>query len=101
MTVYGMASTVGVTLEMMIAHGRAVAQAASHACIVVDLPVGSYEESPSLAFRSAARIMAETGCAAVKLEGGAFMAESAAPYRRTRALEPQPSGSGSWRRASK
>ena len=44
MTVYGMASTVGVTQEMMIAHGRAVARAASHACVVVDLPFGSYEE---------------------------------------------------------
>ncbi|HET7883944.1 MAG TPA: 3-methyl-2-oxobutanoate hydroxymethyltransferase, partial [Acetobacteraceae bacterium] len=76
MTVYGMASTVGVTLEMMIAHGRAVAQAVSHTCVVVDLPFGSYEESPSQAFGAAARIMAETGCAAVKLEGGAVMAET-------------------------
>jgi 3-methyl-2-oxobutanoate hydroxymethyltransferase len=76
MTVYGMASTVGVTQEMMIAHGRAVSRVASHACIVVDLPFGSYEESPVQAFRTAARIMAETGCAAVKLEGGAVMAET-------------------------
>jgi 3-methyl-2-oxobutanoate hydroxymethyltransferase len=76
MTIYGMASTVGVTPEMMIAHGRAVAQAASHACVVVDLPFGSYEESPTQAFRTAARTMAETGCAAVKLEGGAVMAET-------------------------
>src|SRR5215470_10961739 len=59
MTIYGMASTVGVTPEMMIAHGRAVARAASHACVVVDLPFGSYEESPVQAFRTAARIMAE------------------------------------------
>src|SRR3954462_6452420 len=63
MTIYGMASTVGVTQEMMIAHGRAVAHAASHACIVVDMPFGSYEESPAQAFRTATRIMAETGCA--------------------------------------
>jgi len=76
MTVYGMASTVGVTQEMMIAHGRAVARAASHACVVVDLPFGSYEESPMQAFRTAAVIMAETGCAAVKLEGGAVMADT-------------------------
>jgi 3-methyl-2-oxobutanoate hydroxymethyltransferase len=76
MTVYGMTSTVGVTQEMMIAHGRAVAHAASHACVVVDLPFGSYEGSPTQAFRTAAHIMAETGCAAVKLEGGAVMAET-------------------------
>jgi 3-methyl-2-oxobutanoate hydroxymethyltransferase len=76
MTIYGMASTVGVTQDMMIAHGRAVARASSHACVVVDLPFGSYEESPAQAFRTAARIMAETGCAAVKLEGGTTMAET-------------------------
>ncbi|HLY90050.1 MAG TPA: 3-methyl-2-oxobutanoate hydroxymethyltransferase [Acetobacteraceae bacterium] len=76
MTIYGMASTVGVTQEMMIAHGRAVVHAASRACVVVDLPFGSYEESPMQAFRTAASIMAETGCAAVKLEGGTVMAET-------------------------
>ncbi len=76
MTIYGMASTVGVTQEMMIAHGRAVVRSASRACVVVDLPFGSYEESPMHAFRTAANIMAETGCAAVKLEGGAVMAET-------------------------
>ena len=76
MTIYGMDSTVGVTTEMMIAHGRAVAKTARHACIVVDLPFGSYEESPEQGFRTAARVMAETGCAAVKLEGGVEMAET-------------------------
>lgn len=76
MTVYGMTSTVGVTLEMMIAHGRAVARSARHACVVVDLPFGTYEESPAQAFRSASCVMAETGCHAVKLEGGADMAET-------------------------
>jgi 3-methyl-2-oxobutanoate hydroxymethyltransferase len=76
MTIYGMTSTLGVTVEMMIAHGRAVARAADHACIVVDLPFGSYEESPAHAFRTAARVMAETGCAAIKLEGGQAMAET-------------------------
>ncbi len=74
MTVYGMPSTVGVTVEMMIAHGRAVARTARRACVVVDLPFGSYEESPEQAFRTAARVMAETGCGAIKLEGGAAMA---------------------------
>ena len=76
MTVYGMTSTVGVTLDMMIAHGRAVARTARHACVVVDLPFGTYEESPAQAFRSASRVMAETGCGAIKLEGGADMAET-------------------------
>jgi 3-methyl-2-oxobutanoate hydroxymethyltransferase len=78
MTVYGMDTTVGIGLDTMIAHGRAVARASAHACVVVDLPFGSYEESPAQAFRSAARAMAETGCAAVKLEGGAEMAPTIA-----------------------
>lgn len=78
MTVYGMSSTVGVTLEMMIAHGRAVVANSEQALVVVDMPFGSYEESPEQAFRNAARIMAETGCGAVKLEGGAQMAETTA-----------------------
>jgi 3-methyl-2-oxobutanoate hydroxymethyltransferase len=76
MTIYGMTSTIGVTIEMMIAHGRAVAKTARHACVVVDLPFGSYEESPAQAFGTAARVMADTGCAAVKLEGGVEMAET-------------------------
>jgi 3-methyl-2-oxobutanoate hydroxymethyltransferase len=76
MTIYGMTSTVGVTPEMMIAHGRAVVRSAFRACVVVDLPFGSYEESPVQAFGTAAKIMAETGCAAVKLEGGSVMAET-------------------------
>jgi 3-methyl-2-oxobutanoate hydroxymethyltransferase len=61
---------------MMIAHGGAVVRGARHACIVVDMPFGSYQESPAQAFRNAARILAETGCAAVKLEGGVEMAET-------------------------
>lgn len=76
MTIYGLTSTVGVTVEMMIAHGRAVAKTACHACVVVDLPFGSYEQSPAQAFATAAKVMAETGCGAVKLEGGAEMAET-------------------------
>ncbi len=76
MVIYGMDSTVGVTLDMMIAHGRAVTRATEHACVIVDLPFGSYQESPEQAFRSAARIMAETHCQGVKLEGGAEMAET-------------------------
>src|SRR6266704_1082062 len=76
MTVYGFDSTLPVTLDMMIAHGAAVVRATSHAAIVVDLPFGSYQASPADAFHAAARVMAETGCAAVKLEGGEEMAET-------------------------
>ena len=71
MVLYGMDSTLPVTLDMMIAHGAAVVRGAVHACVVVDLPFGSYQESPRQAFRNAARVMKETGAAAVKLEGGA------------------------------
>jgi 3-methyl-2-oxobutanoate hydroxymethyltransferase len=78
MVVYGFDSTLPVTLEMMIAHGAAVVRATRHAAIVVDLPFGSYQASPADAFRAAARVMAETGCLAVKLEGGAEMAETVA-----------------------
>jgi 3-methyl-2-oxobutanoate hydroxymethyltransferase len=78
MVLYGMDTTLGVTLEMMIAHGKAVRRGAARACVVVDMPFGSYQESPAQAFRAAARIMAETGCAAVKLEGGTEMAETVA-----------------------
>jgi 3-methyl-2-oxobutanoate hydroxymethyltransferase len=78
MTVYGFDSTLPVTLDMMIAHGAAVVRATEHALITVDLPFGSYQASPEQAFRAAARVMAETGCAAVKLEGGEEMAETVA-----------------------
>jgi 3-methyl-2-oxobutanoate hydroxymethyltransferase len=76
MVVYGFDSTLPVTLDMMIAHGAAVVRATHHATIVVDLPFGSYQASPEDAFRAAARVMAETGCNAVKLEGGEEMAET-------------------------
>src|SRR4029077_2652431 len=78
MTVYGFDSTLPVTLDMMIAHGTAVVRSTQHALITVDLPFGSYQASPWQAFRSAARVMAETGCAAIKLEGGEEMAETVA-----------------------
>ena len=78
MVVYGLPSTVPVTVEMMIAHGGAVVRGASQSLVIVDLPFGSYQESPAQAFRTAARIMAETGCAGVKLEGGAGMAATIA-----------------------
>ncbi|BDA83837.1 3-methyl-2-oxobutanoate hydroxymethyltransferase 3 [Aureimonas sp. SA4125] len=76
MVEHGLPSTLSATLEMMILHGASVVRGSSRALVVVDLPFGSYEESPEAAFRSAARILAETGCGAVKLEGGAHMAET-------------------------
>ncbi|MDW5313165.1 3-methyl-2-oxobutanoate hydroxymethyltransferase [Rhizobium sp. PL01] len=76
MVLYGLDSTVGVTLDMMIAHGQAVMRGSEKACVVVDLPFGSYQGSKEQAFNSAARILKETGCSAVKLEGGAEMAET-------------------------
>lgn len=76
MVLHGLTSTLGVTMEMMILHGQAVARGLNQACLVIDMPFGSYEEGPAQAFRNAARLMAETGCAAVKLEGGVAMAET-------------------------
>lgn len=77
-TIYGLPSTVPVTLDLMIAHGAAVVRGSRRALVVVDMPFGSYEESPEQAFRSAARIMKETGAGAVKLEGGQSMAATVA-----------------------
>ena len=76
--IYGLPSTIPVTLEMMCAHGAAVVRGSWHALVAVDMPFGSYEGSPSQAFASASRIMKDTGCAAVKLEGGEAMAETIA-----------------------
>jgi 3-methyl-2-oxobutanoate hydroxymethyltransferase len=76
--IYGLPSTIPVTIEMMCAHGAAVVRGSWHALVAVDMPFGSYEASPDQAFASAARIMKETGCAAVKLEGGEAMAETIA-----------------------
>ena len=76
--IYGLPSTVPVSLEMMCAHGAAVVRGSWHALVAVDMPFGSYEGAPEQAFASAARIMKESGCAAVKLEGGAAMAETIA-----------------------
>ena len=76
--IYGLPSSVPVTLDMMAAHGAAVVRGSYHAAVVVDMPFGAYEASPQQAFESAARLLKETGCAAVKLEGGAAMAETVA-----------------------
>ncbi len=76
--IYGLESSVPVTLEMMIAHGAAVVRGSYHAVVAVDLPFGTYEASPQVAFASASRVLKETGCAAVKLEGGEAMAGTVA-----------------------
>jgi 3-methyl-2-oxobutanoate hydroxymethyltransferase len=76
MVMHGLETTLGVTLEMMITHAKAVMRGSSRALVAVDMPFGSYEESPAVAFRNAARVIQETGATAVKLEGGARMAET-------------------------
>jgi 3-methyl-2-oxobutanoate hydroxymethyltransferase len=76
--IYGLPSTVPVTLDMMCNHGAAVVRGSWHALVAVDMPFGSYEESPEQAFRNASRVLKETGAAAVKLEGGEAMAETVA-----------------------
>ena len=78
MVIHGLPSTLGVTMEMMILHGRAVVRGAAQAMPVIDMPFGSYEQSPQQAFANASRLMAETGAPAVKLEGGVHMAETIA-----------------------
>lgn len=74
MTLYGHSSTVQVPLDVMVWHGKAVADSTENACIIVDLPFGSYEQSPEQAFASASRILKQTGAQGVKMEGGALMA---------------------------
>jgi len=76
MVMHGLESTVPVTLDMMILQGKAVMRGSRHALVVVDMPFGSYEASKEQAFMSASRVMKETGCGAVKLEGGVRMAET-------------------------
>ncbi|RWA57988.1 3-methyl-2-oxobutanoate hydroxymethyltransferase [Mesorhizobium sp.] len=76
MVLHGLPSTLSVTLEMMVMHAQAVRRGLEQALMVVDMPFGSYEEGPEQAFRNAAWVMAETGCTAVKLEGGEAMAET-------------------------
>lgn len=76
MVLYGEASTLPVRLSDMIRHGAAVVRASQKALVVVDMPFGSYQVSPQQAFKSAARVMRDTGAGAVKLEGGAEMAET-------------------------
>jgi 3-methyl-2-oxobutanoate hydroxymethyltransferase len=74
--IYGLPSTVPVTLEMMANHAAAVVRGSYHALVVVDMPFGSYEASPEQAFASAAQLLKASGAAAVKLEGGEAMAST-------------------------
>ncbi|MBC7986243.1 MAG: 3-methyl-2-oxobutanoate hydroxymethyltransferase [Sphingomonadaceae bacterium] len=76
--IYGFDSTLPVSLEMMIAHGGAVVRGSYHSVVIVDMPFGSYEASAEHAIRSATRVLKETGCAGIKLEGGEAMAETVA-----------------------
>src|SRR6188474_1970099 len=78
MVMHGLETTVPVTLDMMILQGRAVMRGSKRALVVVDMPFGTYEESREQAFRNASRILKETGAGAIKMEGGAHMAETVA-----------------------
>ena len=96
MVLHGYGSTVPVTLEQMIMHGKAVMRGTQKALVVVDMPFGSYEESPEVAFRNAIRIMKETDCGAVKLEGGSrlgatirFLVDRGIPVMAHIGLTPQ------------
>ncbi|MCX7864918.1 MAG: 3-methyl-2-oxobutanoate hydroxymethyltransferase [Novosphingobium sp.] len=76
--IYGLDSSIPVTLEMMAAHGAAVVRGSYHAVVIVDMPFGSYEQSPAQAFENASYLLKQTGCAGIKLEGGEAMAETVA-----------------------
>jgi 3-methyl-2-oxobutanoate hydroxymethyltransferase len=96
MVMHGHETTIPVPLDLMIMHGAAVVRGSRHALVIVDMPFGSYEESPSVAFRNAARVMKETGCGAIKLEGGqrmagtvAFLTERGIPIMGHVGLTPQ------------
>ncbi|QIA23839.1 3-methyl-2-oxobutanoate hydroxymethyltransferase [Mesorhizobium sp. AA22] len=78
MVLHGHKTTLGASLEMMIAHGQAVMRGSARACVVVDMPAGSYEATPRQAVASARRIVNQTGCQAVKLEGGVTVARQIA-----------------------
>lgn len=96
MVVYGMESTLPVTLDMMINHGKAVVKGSKTAFVIIDMPFGSYQKSPEQAFENAARIIVETGAQAVKIEGGVemfetirFLVERGIPVMGHVALKPQ------------
>jgi len=76
MVIYGLPTTVGITLETMIAHGRAVVRGGKQACVIIDMPAGTYESGPNQALANARRTIDETGAHGVKLEGGVAIAEA-------------------------
>lgn len=76
MVAYGLPDTLSITAEQLTQHAAAVVRATQRACVVVDMPFGSYQESPQQAFRNAAHMLAHSGAAAVKLEGGAALADT-------------------------
>jgi 3-methyl-2-oxobutanoate hydroxymethyltransferase len=78
MVMHGFETTVPVTLDMMVLQGHAVMRGSKHALVIIDMPFGSYEQSKEQAFASCVRVMKETGCGAIKLEGGRHMAETIA-----------------------
>jgi len=73
MVLYDHENTLSVTLQQMISHSQAVVRSTSKACIVTDMPFGTYEESVDVAFKNAAKVMKETHCSAIKIEGGQNM----------------------------
>ncbi|SGY89353.1 3-methyl-2-oxobutanoate hydroxymethyltransferase 2-Ketopantoate hydroxymethyltransferase 2 [Moritella viscosa] len=76
MVAYGFDSTLPVTLDMMIAHGAAVVRGAERACVVIDMPFATYQESKEIAYRNASKVLIETGAQAIKIEGGLEMVET-------------------------
>jgi 3-methyl-2-oxobutanoate hydroxymethyltransferase len=96
MVLHGLDNTVGVTLEMMILHGQAVMRGSKQAMVVVDMPFGSYEGRPEVAYENAVRVMKETGAQAIKVESGtavtetiAYMVERGVPVMGHVGLRPQ------------
>ena len=96
MVMHGLETTIPVTLDMMILQGQAVMRGSKRALVVVDMPFGSYEASKEQAFASASRVLKETGCGAIKIEGGrrlaetiSFLAERGVPVMGHVGLTPQ------------
>ena len=93
---YGMENTLGVTVDMMISHGKAVMRQAKTSAVVIDMPYGSFEDGAEFAYTNARRILDETGCDAVKIEGGAdieeiisYLVENGIPVMAHIGLKPQ------------
>jgi 3-methyl-2-oxobutanoate hydroxymethyltransferase len=89
MVVYGLDNTLNVSLDTMIAHTQAVMRGSTSALVMLDMPFGSYQESKEQAYRNCARALAESGCQALKLEGGAELVETVA-YLTARGIPVMP-----------